>query len=99
MTNTIKEVLEFVNENDVKFIRLAFCDLCGVEKNLSIMPGELISAFENGNSTNINHLFIYLHSCKSKEEQEMFLNMLNEKIKERLETEYILFNHQAIGRG
>lgn len=48
MTNTIKEVLEFVNENDVKFIRLAFCDLCGVEKNLSIMPGELISAFENG---------------------------------------------------
>lgn len=55
-----------------------------------------ISAFENGNSTNINHLFIYLHSCKSKEEQEMFLNMLNEKIKERLEVETILFNHQAI---
>lgn len=54
-----------------------------------------ISAFENGNSTNINHLFIYLHSCKSKEEQEMFLNMLNEKIKERLEVESILFNHQA----
>ena len=55
-----------------------------------------ISAFENGNSSNINHLFIYLHSCKSKEEQEMFLNMLNEKIKERLEVETILFNHQAI---
>lgn len=54
-----------------------------------------ISAFENGNSTNINHLFIYLHSCKSKEQQEMFLNMLNEKIKERLEVETILFNHQA----
>ena len=55
-----------------------------------------ISAFENGNSTNINHLFIYLHSCKSKEQQEMFLNMLNEKINERLEVETILFNHQAI---
>lgn len=55
-----------------------------------------ISAFENGNSSNINHLFIYLHACKTKEEQEMFLNMLNEKIKERLETENILFNHQAI---
>lgn len=48
MTNTIIEVLDFVKENDVKFIRLAFCDPFGVEKNISIMPGELLSAFENG---------------------------------------------------
>ncbi len=48
MTNTIKEVLEFVKENDVKFIRLAFCDLLGTQKNISIMPEELPSAFENG---------------------------------------------------
>lgn len=48
MTNTIHEVLEFVKENDVKFIRLSFCDLLGVQKNISIMPDELPSAFENG---------------------------------------------------
>lgn len=56
-----------------------------------------ISAFENGNSTNINHLFIYLHSCDNKEQQELFFNMLNGKIRERFDIEHILFNHQAIG--
>ena len=48
MTNTIKEVLEFVDENDVKFIRLGFCDLFGTQKNISIMSDELEDAFENG---------------------------------------------------
>jgi glutamine synthetase len=48
MTNTANEVLEFVKENDVKFIRLGFCDLFGIQKNISIMPDELPSAFENG---------------------------------------------------
>lgn len=48
MTHTIQEVLEFVRENDVKFIRLGFCDLLGAQKNISIMPTELPSAFENG---------------------------------------------------
>lgn len=45
---TVPEVLQFVAENDVKFIRLAFCDLFGVQKNISIMPGELADAFKNG---------------------------------------------------
>ena len=44
----VKEVLEFVRENDVKFVRLAFCDLFGVQKNISIMPGELSRAFTDG---------------------------------------------------
>ena len=48
MSNTVCEVMEFVKENDVKFIRLAFCDLFGCQKNISIMPDELQSAFENG---------------------------------------------------
>ena len=48
MTHTIHEVLEFIEENQVKFIRLGFCDLLGVQKNISIMPTELSSAFENG---------------------------------------------------
>jgi len=48
MTGTISEVLTFVRENDVKFIRLGFCDLFGFQKNISIMPDELPAAFENG---------------------------------------------------
>ncbi|HRU84372.1 MAG: glutamine synthetase family protein [Christensenellales bacterium] len=48
MTNTANEVLAFVKENDVKFIKLAFCDPFGFPKNISIMPDELPSAFENG---------------------------------------------------
>lgn len=48
MTPAVNEVLEFIRENDVKFIRLAFCDLSGMQKNISIMPDELPEAFENG---------------------------------------------------
>ena len=48
MNTTASEVLEFVKENDVKFIRLGFCDLFGVQKNIAIMADELPSAFENG---------------------------------------------------
>lgn len=48
MDTTVKEVLDFVQENDVKFIRLAFCDLLGRQKNISIMPHELQDAFEDG---------------------------------------------------
>ncbi len=42
------EVLQYVNEEDVKFIRLAFCDIFGKQKNISIMPGELERAFRFG---------------------------------------------------
>jgi glutamine synthetase len=48
MTTTVKEVLEFVKENDVKFIRLVFCDLLGRQRNISVMPDELPGAFEQG---------------------------------------------------
>ena len=43
-----KEILDFVEENDVKFIRLTFCDMFGNLKNIAIMPNELPRAFEYG---------------------------------------------------
>lgn len=43
-----EEVLQYVMEEDVKFIRLAFCDVFGKQKNISIMPDELPRAFEYG---------------------------------------------------
>ena len=43
-----EEVLQYVAEEDVKFIRLAFCDVYGAQKNISVMPHELKRAFEYG---------------------------------------------------
>ena len=40
--------MQYVQEEDVKFIRLAFCDVFGKQKNISIMPEELPRAFEYG---------------------------------------------------
>ena len=48
MKTTASEVLQFIRENDVKFIRLGFCDLFGLQKNISIMPEGLPDAFEHG---------------------------------------------------
>lgn len=48
MKYSAEEVLQFVREEDVKFIRLAFCDVYGKQKNISIMPGELPRAFQSG---------------------------------------------------
>lgn len=42
------DVLDYVNEEDVKFARLAFFDLKGAQKNISIMASQLESAFKNG---------------------------------------------------
>ena len=42
------EVMQYVQEDDVKFIRLAFCDVFGKQKNISIMPEELPRAFQYG---------------------------------------------------
>ena len=43
-----EKVVNFVQEEDVKFIRLAFFDVFGVQKNISIMPDELERAFYDG---------------------------------------------------
>lgn len=48
MNYSNQEVLQFVAEEDVKFIRLAFCDVFGIQKNISIMPSELPRAFSHG---------------------------------------------------
>ena len=48
MSYTNEEVLDFVETEDVKFIRLAFCDIYGKQKNISIMPDELPRAFSDG---------------------------------------------------
>lgn len=46
--HSYQDVLNFVDEENIKFIRLAFFDVFGNQKNIAIMPGELRRAFEVG---------------------------------------------------
>ena len=48
MQYTVEEVLKYIEEEDVKFIRLAFRDAYGIQKNISVMPGEVKKAFDEG---------------------------------------------------
>ncbi len=45
---TYDSICEMVREQNVKFIRLAFFDIFGTQKNIAIMPHELKRAFEEG---------------------------------------------------
>lgn len=48
MNYSAKEAIRFIQEEDIKFIRLAFCDALGRQKNISIMPSEINRAFDSG---------------------------------------------------
>ena len=43
-----QEVIQYVQEEEVAFVQLAFCDIFGRQKNISIVPAELPRAFEYG---------------------------------------------------
>ncbi len=67
---TVSEVLEYVEEEDVKFVRLAFFDLHGVQKNISIMASQLQSAFENGVSFDASAIYGF----ETPEKSDLFLH-------------------------
>lgn len=48
MKFSTQEVMQYVQEEEVKFIRLAFCDVYGEQRNIAIMPSELDRAFRHG---------------------------------------------------
>ena len=48
MLYTEQDIFDYIEQEDVKFIRLAFCDPSGRQKNISIMPQELPRAFSQG---------------------------------------------------
>ena len=47
-----EDVINYVNEEDVKFIRLLFLDAYGKQKNIAIMPNELEAVFSYGYTIN-----------------------------------------------
>ena len=48
MDCTYEEFMQYIEEEDIKFIRLAFCDVFGTPKNISIMPNDLERALKHG---------------------------------------------------
>lgn len=69
MKFTKSDAKQFVKENDIKFIRLAFCDVFGKLKNISIMASELERAFENGISFDASAIEGFLNT----EEADLYL--------------------------
>lgn len=67
---TESEVLEFVKEEDVKFIRLAFFDTAGKQKNISIMADQLNRAFVEGISFDASAITGF----KTPEHSDLFLH-------------------------
>ncbi|MFI3174696.1 MAG: glutamine synthetase family protein [Bacillota bacterium] len=69
MDTTVQSILDFVEENDVKFIRLGFCDLFGMHKNIAITTNELEEAFLDGVSFDASSIdgFLDVH------ESDLFL--------------------------
>lgn len=65
MDTTVNEILTFVSENEVKFIRLSFCDLFGIHKNIAIMADELKMAFKEGVSFDASSINGFLDVNKS----------------------------------
>lgn len=60
-----ESVLKFVEENDVKFVRLAFCDIFGVMKNVAIMAEQLPYVLENGSGFDVSVLPGFLNVAES----------------------------------
>ncbi len=52
MEYTVEEVMKYIEDEDAKFIKLAFRDAFGVQKNISVMPGEVKKAFAQGIAIN-----------------------------------------------
>ena len=48
MKYTPEEVMQYIQEENVQFIRLAFCDIFGIQKNIAVMPDEVRRAFRTG---------------------------------------------------
>lgn len=62
---TQEDVLTFIEEENVKFIRLAFFDVFGIQKNISILSQELPRAFKEGISFDASAIAGFAHEGKS----------------------------------
>lgn len=65
----MKYLISFCKDFRMKVLKLTLQEV----QDLTNIPLKTISSFENGKSTNINHLNIYYSLCKTKEQREQFI--------------------------
>ena len=69
MDNGLEKILEFIEEEDAKFIRLAFRDAYGIQKNISVMPSEIAKACKFGIPINAREITGF----RDSEESSLYL--------------------------
>ena len=57
MNDSQQELMTYMEEEDVQFIRLSFCDIYGTQKNISIQRSELPRALEKGIGIDASYIF------------------------------------------
>ena len=65
----MKHLINFCRDFRTEVLKLTLQDV----ENISFTPVKTLSAFENGRSTNINHLNLYYLLCKTKEQRALFI--------------------------
>jgi len=65
MGYSYEEVMDFIEQEDVRFIRLAFTDAYGRQKNIAIPPDELPRAFSDGISFDASAIAGFTNVVKS----------------------------------
>jgi Glutamine synthetase len=59
--NTKREIMDFIKEHDVHFVRLAFCDIFGQLKNIAVSVSTLEYAFDEGVRFNASQIRGFLN--------------------------------------
>ena len=70
MDYTVEEVLQFIEENDVRFVRLTFCDMFGYPKNIAVPASRLGHVFRHGVSFDAS----VVDGFMNVEETDLFLH-------------------------
>ena len=65
----MKHLINFCRDFRTEVLKLTLQEV----ENISFTPIKTLSAFENGRSTNINHLNLYYLLCKNKEQRKLFI--------------------------
>ena len=81
------EILQYIDENDVKFVKLTFCDLSGQLKNISVLSSEMAAVFEHGvkiagkklcgfGCAGGRDLFLFTAGCIIRSSSNLFVSLL-----------------------
>ena len=65
----MKHLINFCRDFRTEVLKLTLQEI----ENLTFIKVKTLSAFENGRSTNINHLNLYYLLCKTKEQRALFI--------------------------